>query len=47
MTRAEHDDLNALPPGRQTPEVHFEVFERCFGDIERLEDAWLRWERAQ
>lgn len=41
--------LNAMrvePAGRPTPERHLEIFESAFGAVERVENAWLRYERA-
>jgi len=37
--------LNALPPGSVSPKTHLAVFEDSFGDIERLEQRWLKFER--
>ena len=35
------------PPGRPTPQRHLEIFEETFGDVNRLERAWLRYEREK
>jgi thiol-disulfide isomerase/thioredoxin len=37
--------LNALPSGRVSAERHLKIFEESFGDIDRLEKSWLRYER--
>jgi len=36
--------LNDLPSGVPSPETQLAVFERIFGDVDRLEEAWLSWE---
>ncbi len=38
--------LRREPPGRPTPERHLEIFEGAFGDIDRLERVWTRYERT-
>ena len=32
------------PPGRPTPQRHLELFAQAFGDVDGVEQAWLRWE---
>jgi hypothetical protein len=34
------------PPGRPTPQRHRELFEQAFGDIDGVEEAWLRYETS-
>ncbi len=36
--------LRSEPPGRPTADRHLELFELAFGDVDRLERAWLRYE---
>jgi hypothetical protein len=38
------DRLAAEPPGRPGPARQRTIFQECFGDIDSLERAWLRWE---
>jgi hypothetical protein len=38
------DRLAAEPPGRPGPARQRALFEECFGEIDALERAWLRWE---
>ncbi|MHC4414501.1 MAG: DUF1570 domain-containing protein [Planctomycetota bacterium] len=41
------DYLNVLknePPGRPTTRRHLELFEQAFGDVDRLEHKWVRYE---
>ena len=33
------------PRGRPTAQRHLHLFEQAFGDVDRLEQAWLRHER--
>ena len=35
----------AEPPGRPTPQRQLELFEEAFGDVDRLQRRWLRYER--
>jgi hypothetical protein len=39
------DDLRSEPPGRPTPERHLQIFEKAFGDVDRLERKWRRYEQ--
>jgi hypothetical protein len=39
--------LNALPPGRPSPDVHAALFAEHFGDVDALEESWLRHERGR
>lgn len=32
------------PPGKSTPQRHLEIFQQVFGDVDRLERAWIRYE---
>ena len=32
------------PPGRPTPQRHLELFKQAFGDVDAVEEAWLRFE---
>ncbi len=41
------NDLRSEVPGRPTPRRHLELFEKTFGDVDRLERAWLRYERKK
>ena len=38
--------LNAAGSGAIPPDRHEALFEEVFGDIDRLEEAWLRHEKA-
>jgi len=38
------NDLRSETPGRPTPQRHLHLFEKAFGDVDRLERAWLRYE---
>lgn len=37
---------DALPAGRLSGKRHLAEFEKVFGQVERVEKAWLRWERS-
>ena len=37
-------DLRSETPGRPTRQRHLNLFEKAFGDVDRLERAWLRFE---
>ena len=39
--------LRTETPGRPTPQRHLQLFEKAFGDVDRLEKAWLRYERRK
>jgi len=39
--------LQREPPGRPGPTRQLELFEAAFGDVERLERSWLRWELSR
>jgi hypothetical protein len=52
MARFRRDELRRYliamacePPGRPEPMRQLELFEQAFGDCDRLEKAWLRYER--
>ena len=38
------NDLRSETPGRPTTQRHLHLFEKAFGDVDRLERAWLRYE---
>ncbi|MHC4129772.1 MAG: DUF1570 domain-containing protein [Planctomycetota bacterium] len=40
------ENLRNEPSGRPLPKRHLQIFERSFGDVDRLERAWHRYERA-
>ncbi|MHC4416756.1 MAG: DUF1570 domain-containing protein, partial [Planctomycetota bacterium] len=44
--RAYIDSLRREPPGRPTPQRHLQIFERAFGDVDRLDRVWIRYERT-
>jgi hypothetical protein len=54
MSRFRRDELRSYlesmllePPGTLSPQRHLELFERAFGDVDRLQRAWLRHERER
>jgi hypothetical protein len=41
------ESLRAEPSGRPTPQRHLQLFEKAFGDVNKLEQTWLRYERSR
>ena len=41
------DALRNEPPGRPTPQRQLQIFEQAFGDVDRLERLWLRYESRE
>ena len=41
------DALRREPPGRPSARRHVKLFEKAFGDVDRLERAWLRYEKSR
>jgi hypothetical protein len=41
------ESLRDEPSGRPTPQRHLQLFEKAFGDADKLEQTWLRYERAR
>jgi len=39
--------LQQEPPGRPGPDRQLELFEAAFGEVDRLERSWLRWELSR
>ncbi len=39
--------LKGETPGRPTKARHLELFEKHFGDVDLLEEKWLKWELGQ
>jgi hypothetical protein len=39
------ESLRQERPGRPTPQRHLQLFERAFGDVDRLDRAWQRYEK--
>jgi len=42
--RMYYETMMREPAGRSTPERHLAIFESIFGDIDRLERTWIRYE---
>jgi len=40
------DSLRQERPGRPTPQRHLQLFEKAFGDVDRLDRAWQRYEKT-
>jgi hypothetical protein len=40
------ESLRNEPPGRPSPKRHLQLFEQAFGDVDRLDRAWQRYENT-
>jgi hypothetical protein len=40
------ESLRQEKPGRPTPQRHLQLFEKAFGDVDRLDRAWQRYEKT-